>query len=162
MQVHDCCAAQACLRLLLANILWQQVNNSVLDQPQLHSLLPLPGITAVPGDRFRELYYWDSYWVIKGLLVSGMTDTATSEVRNLLSLVETYGHVPNGARVYYINRRCYTMIVHGSLLIVRHHLSLVCVTHHSSLILHHSSFIICRLSFIIPQMRMLGRFKRPS
>ena len=36
-----------------------QVNESVLTQPQLHSLLPLPGITAIPGDRFRELYYWD-------------------------------------------------------------------------------------------------------
>lgn len=83
-----------------------QVNESVLTQPQLHSLLPLPGITAVPGDRFRELYYWDSYWVIKGLLVSNMTETATSEVSNLLSLLDTYGHVPNGARVYYINRRC--------------------------------------------------------
>lgn len=82
-----------------------QVNESVIQQPQLHSLLPLPGITAVPGDRFRELYYWDSFWVIKGLLVSGMTETATSEVTNLLSLQETYGHVPNGARVYYINRR---------------------------------------------------------
>ncbi|KAA6417621.1 MAG: putative trehalase-like, partial [Trebouxia sp. A1-2] len=93
---------------LAVNDLWQdlcrEVNESVLTQPQLHSLLPLPGITAIPGDRFRELYYWDSYWVIKGLLVSGMTETATSETRNLLSLLETYGHVPNGARVYYINR----------------------------------------------------------
>ncbi|KAL3155290.1 hypothetical protein ABBQ32_013074 [Trebouxia sp. C0010 RCD-2024] len=93
---------------LQVNGLWQdlcrEVNESVMQQPQLHSLLPLPGITAVPGDRFRELYYWDSFWVIKGLLVSGMTETATSEVTNLLSLQETYGHVPNGARVYYINR----------------------------------------------------------
>ncbi|KAL3152867.1 hypothetical protein ABBQ38_012177 [Trebouxia sp. C0009 RCD-2024] len=93
---------------LQVNGLWQdlcrEVNESVIQQPQLHSLLPLPGITAVPGDRFRELYYWDSFWVIKGLLVSGMTETATSEVTNLLSLQETYGHVPNGARVYYINR----------------------------------------------------------
>nr|QOL01196.1 putative extracellular protein TR9_008 [Trebouxia lynnae] len=93
---------------LQVNDLWQdlcrEVNQSVMEQPQLHSLLPLPGITAVPGDRFKELYYWDSFWVIKGLLVSGMTETAMSEVRNLLSLLETYGHVPNGARVYYINR----------------------------------------------------------
>ena len=88
-----------------------QVNESVLTQPQLHSLLPLPGITATPGDRFRELYYWDSYWVIKGLLVSSMTETATSEVRNLLSLLETYGHVPNGARVYYINRRYFAHVI---------------------------------------------------
>ena len=93
-----------------SGFVYLQVNESVLTQPQLHSLLPLPGITAIPGDRFRELYYWDSYWVIKGLLVSGMTETATSEVRNLLSLLETYGHVPNGARVYYINRRYWALV----------------------------------------------------
>ena len=41
-----------------------QVNESVLTQPQLHSLLPLLGIAAIPGDRFRELYRWDSCKVI--------------------------------------------------------------------------------------------------
>ena len=29
----------------------------------------------VPGGRFREMYYWDSYWTILGLLVSEMHDT---------------------------------------------------------------------------------------
>lgn len=96
-----------------------QVNASVLEEPELHSLLPLPGITAVPGDRFRELYYWDSFWVIKGLLVSGMTETATSEVRNLLSMLETYGHVPNGARAYYINRRSVQKCKHREPCIVK-------------------------------------------
>lgn len=57
------------------------------------------------GDRFRETYYWDSYWVARGLLVSGMTDTATSLVDNLLAMLRAVGHVPNGARVYYLNRR---------------------------------------------------------
>lgn len=57
------------------------------------------------GDRFRETYYWDSYWVVRGLLVSGMTDTATSLVDNLLAMLRAVGHVPNGARVYYLNRR---------------------------------------------------------
>lgn len=57
------------------------------------------------GDRFRETYYWDSYWVIRGLLVSKMTESAKRLVLNLLSMVERAGFVPNGARVYYLNRR---------------------------------------------------------
>lgn len=44
--------------------------------PERHSLLSLPHPFFIPGQRFRELYYWDSYWVIKGLLVSGMHRSA--------------------------------------------------------------------------------------
>ena len=40
------------------------------------SMLPMSGYFFVPGQRFRELYYWDTYWVVKGLLVSGMQESA--------------------------------------------------------------------------------------
>lgn len=40
------------------------------------SLLPMSGYFFVPGQRFRELYYWDSFWVVKGLLVSSMQESA--------------------------------------------------------------------------------------
>jgi alpha,alpha-trehalase len=46
----------------------------------------------------------DTYWIIKGLLVSGMRQTATGMVRNLVTLAAAHGHVPNGARTYYLNR----------------------------------------------------------
>ena len=46
----------------------------------------------------------DTFWIVKGLLVSGMRRTATGMVRNLVSLAATHGHVPNGARTYYVNR----------------------------------------------------------
>jgi alpha,alpha-trehalase len=82
----------------------RRVNDSVLTNPERHSLLPLPNNFVVPGSRFREVYYWDSYWVIKGLLVSQMDQTALSIVGNLLYLLKTYGFVPNGARTYYLNR----------------------------------------------------------
>ncbi len=58
----------------------------------------------VPGDRFRESYYWDSAWAIKGLLISGMRSTAWGLVCNLLSDVDKYGFVPNGGRIYYRGR----------------------------------------------------------
>ncbi len=41
-----------------------------------HSLLPLPAWGVVPGARFREVYYWDSLWAVRGLLSSGMRATA--------------------------------------------------------------------------------------
>jgi neutral trehalase len=69
------------------------------------TLLPLPHATVVPGDRFRETYYWDSLWVVRGLLASGMAATAAGLVRNLLHMLGSVGHVPNGARAYYLNRR---------------------------------------------------------
>ena len=58
----------------------------------------------VPGGRFIEYYYWDTYWVIDGLLSSDMVQTAHGLIRNFLEMVELNGFVPNGARVYYLNR----------------------------------------------------------
>ncbi|KAM0934380.1 putative alpha,alpha-trehalase [Dioscorea sansibarensis] len=82
----------------------RRVSDSVKDHPEMHTLLPLPELVVVPGSRFREVYYWDSYWTIRGLLASKMYDTAKAIVCNLISLIDTYGHVINGARSYYSNR----------------------------------------------------------
>ena len=57
-----------------------------------------------PGGRFAETYYWDSYWIVQGLLVCGMAETARGMVLNALHQVREHGLVPNGARVYYLNR----------------------------------------------------------
>ncbi|OAY78797.1 putative trehalase [Ananas comosus] len=88
--------------------LWKDLSRRVADEvrkrPERHTLLPLPSPVIVPGSRFREVYYWDSYWIVRGLLVSKMYDTAKGIVNNLISLIETYGHVLNGARTYYSNR----------------------------------------------------------
>ncbi|WOL07523.1 putative trehalase [Canna indica] len=93
---------------LEVHALWKNLTRKVADEvrerPELHTLLPLPKPVVVPGSRFREVYYWDSYWSIRGLLASKMYETAKGIVRNLLSLVDIYGFVLNGARVYYTNR----------------------------------------------------------
>ncbi|XP_015896064.2 trehalase-like [Ziziphus jujuba] len=88
--------------------LWKNLSRKVSDEvqkhPESHTLLPLPQQVMIPGSRFREVYYWDSYWVIRGLLASKMYDTAKAIVTNLISLAEEYGYVLNGARAYYTNR----------------------------------------------------------
>ncbi|KAL8150297.1 hypothetical protein V2J09_020105 [Rumex salicifolius] len=88
----------------LWKMLSRQVCNGVWQNPELYTLIPLPKPGIIPGSRFREVYYWDSYWVIRGLLASKMHETAKSIVTNLISLVEHYGFVLNGARKYYTNR----------------------------------------------------------
>jgi alpha,alpha-trehalase len=68
------------------------------------SLLPLPYPYVVPGGRFNEIYYWDSYFTMLGLEASGRHDMALNMVRNFVSLITRYGHIPNGNRTYYLSR----------------------------------------------------------
>ncbi len=82
--------------------LGRQTSVDVLTHPERHTLLWLPHPIIVPGGRFREAYYWDSFWIVLGLLRSGMVNTATGMARNLVHLLETVGLTPNGGRSYYI------------------------------------------------------------
>ncbi|MCX8020150.1 MAG: alpha,alpha-trehalase TreA [Chitinophagaceae bacterium] len=68
------------------------------------SLLPLPFPYIVPGGRFREIYYWDSYFTMLGLKESGEKELMHHMLENFKYLIETYGHVPNGNRSYYLSR----------------------------------------------------------
>ncbi|HYD53986.1 MAG TPA: trehalase family glycosidase, partial [Gemmatimonadaceae bacterium] len=68
------------------------------------SLIPLPTAYVVPGGRFREIYYWDSYFTMLGLVESGRLDLVRGMLDNFAHLVRTVGHVPNGNRSYYLGR----------------------------------------------------------
>lgn len=68
------------------------------------SSLKLPYPFIVPGGRFREFYYWDSYWILEGLYVSEMCTTAGGMIENMLVMIDEIGFIPNGARTYYMNR----------------------------------------------------------
>jgi alpha,alpha-trehalase len=68
------------------------------------TLIPLPNPYIVPGGRFREIYYWDSYFTMLGLAVDGETETIRNMVDNFSYLIDTYGFIPNGNRTYYLGR----------------------------------------------------------
>jgi alpha,alpha-trehalase len=86
------------------DLLWDQLTRSTSTAPPYSSLLPLPEPYVVPGGRFRELYYWDSYFTMLGLAESGRHDLVEHMVRDFAYLIDTYGHVPNGTRSYYLSR----------------------------------------------------------
>jgi alpha,alpha-trehalase len=84
--------------------LWNQLTRATNTAPRYSSLLPLPEPYVVPGGRFREMYYWDSYFTMLGLVESGRHDLVEHMVRDFAYLIDTYGHVPNGTRTYYLSR----------------------------------------------------------
>jgi alpha,alpha-trehalase len=84
--------------------LWNQLTRTTKTAPAYSSLLTLPYPYVVPGGRFREIYYWDSYFTMLGLMQSGRPELAEDMVRDFAYLIDTFGHVPNGARSYYLSR----------------------------------------------------------
>ncbi|MBC7775616.1 MAG: alpha,alpha-trehalase TreF [Phycisphaerae bacterium] len=68
------------------------------------TLIPLPYPYIVPGGRFREVYYWDSYFTMLGLQVSGRAEVIQNMVDNFAHQIDTFGHIPNGNRTYYLSR----------------------------------------------------------
>jgi alpha,alpha-trehalase len=86
------------------NKLWSVLKRSPDKPVEGSSLLPLPYPYIVPGGRFREIYYWDSYFTMLGLKESGENEMIDNMVRNFAYLIDTYGHIPNGNRTYYLSR----------------------------------------------------------
>jgi alpha,alpha-trehalase len=84
--------------------LWNPLTRTTRTAPAHSSLLALPYPYVVPGGRFREMYYWDSYFTMLGLVESARQDLVTDMVRDFAYLIDTFGHVPNGARTYYLTR----------------------------------------------------------
>jgi alpha,alpha-trehalase len=71
---------------------------------QPHGLLYLENSYVVPGGRFNEMYGWDSYFIIVGLLRDGRIDLARGMVENFFFEIAHYGTVLNANRTYYLTR----------------------------------------------------------
>ena len=84
--------------------LWPVLTREADDADAVSSLIPLANPYVVPGGRFREVYYWDSYFTMLGLVESGRLDLVESVLDNFADLVGRVGHVPNGNRTYYLGR----------------------------------------------------------
>lgn len=84
--------------------LWQILTRHADSVPRASSALQLPRPFVIPGGRFRELYYWDSYFTMLGLQLSGRQDLVEDNIENFGSLLDRYGRIPNGARSYYLSR----------------------------------------------------------
>jgi len=84
--------------------LWPTLTHTAMTPPPGATALALARPYVVPGGRFREMYYWDSYFTMLGLEQDGRVALIDSMVDNFADLIGAYGHVPNGTRTYYLSR----------------------------------------------------------
>ncbi len=84
--------------------LWEVLTRAADKVEDGTSLISLPYPYVVPGGRFNEIYYWDSYFTIIGLGIHGKVELVESMIDNFAWLIETLGFIPNGNRSYFIGR----------------------------------------------------------
>lgn len=84
--------------------LWPKLTRMSMSVPPNSSLIPMPKPYVVPGGRFREGYYWDTYFTMLGLQEAGREDLVDNMLDNFAYLIDTIGHIPNGNRTYYVSR----------------------------------------------------------
>lgn len=85
-------------------LLWEVLSRAPDRSEQHSTLVPLPHPYVVPGGRFNEIYYWDSYFTMLGLQVSGKADMIGHMVDNFAWMIDRFGFIPNGNRSYFLSR----------------------------------------------------------
>ncbi|MEH6487965.1 alpha,alpha-trehalase TreF [Hyphomonas oceanitis] len=84
--------------------LWPVLTRAALEPVTGSSALAMPSPYIVPGGRFREIYYWDTYFTMLGLKADGEQPLVESMLENFQALIAAHGHIPNGSRTYYLSR----------------------------------------------------------
>lgn len=84
--------------------LWTYLTKKADDPVPGSSLIPLPYPYIVPGGRFNEIYYWDSYFTQLGLQQSGRIEMVESMIKNFSYFIDRFGFIPNGNRSYFLTR----------------------------------------------------------
>ncbi|MFM1884212.1 MAG: hypothetical protein RL168_396 [Bacteroidota bacterium] len=84
--------------------LWPALTRSADPTDWQGTRLALPHPYVVPGGRFQEMYYWDSYFTMLGLVGHGQKKVVLDMLANFAHLIQTWGHIPNGTRTYFLSR----------------------------------------------------------
>lgn len=84
------------------------------------AILYLPYPYVVPGGRFNEMYGWDSFFIIIGLIKDDRIEMAKNMARNLLYEIKHYGKMLNANRCYYLTRS-QPPIISDSVLAIYYH-----------------------------------------
>jgi len=84
--------------------LWQVLSRRHNTASKYSSLIALPNDFIIPGGRFRETYYWDTYFTMLGLQESHKTRIMQNMIGNFSFMLNKYGYIPTGTRTYYLTR----------------------------------------------------------
>lgn len=84
--------------------LWAYLQREADQLIEGSSLIPLQYPYIVPGGRFNEIYYWDSFFTMLGLKIHGEVDAIENMIKNFAWMINHIGFIPNGNRTYFSGR----------------------------------------------------------
>jgi alpha,alpha-trehalase len=85
-------------------LIWDVLSRAEDQEPHANStLINLPNKYVLPGGRFREMYYWDSYFTALGLTKT-KPELIKDFCNNFCYLIDQIGFIPNGNRIYFSTR----------------------------------------------------------
>ncbi|KAI1725851.1 trehalase domain-containing protein [Ditylenchus destructor] len=83
--------------------IWPQLSREFMpdvhDHNDRYPVLPVPNRFIIPGGQFQVYFYWDTYWILKGLYFSEMYDTAREVLDNFAFLMKDKGFIPNSGNI---------------------------------------------------------------
>ena len=82
--------------------LWHQLERR--NRRDRGSLIALPNPYVVPGGRFSEQFYWDSYFIMLGLATDGRWDMIDGMLKNYCHMIRKFGFIPTANRTYLLSR----------------------------------------------------------
>ncbi|MFH4980608.1 hypothetical protein AB6A40_007317 [Gnathostoma spinigerum] len=85
------------------NQIWKNLGREFIPKvhelPHLFPIVPVLNRFVVPGGFFQIYFYWDSYWIMKGLLFSNMKSTVLGMLENFASIIDRHGFIPNSGAI---------------------------------------------------------------
>lgn len=84
------------------------------------SLIALPHAYVVPGGRFSEQFYWDSYFIMLGLAADDRWDMIEGMMKNYAHMIRKFGFIPTANRTYFLSRSQPPFFSHMVKLLARH------------------------------------------
>lgn len=82
--------------------IWDSLERKAVDNDS--SMIPLPFPFIMPGGRYNEQYYWDSYFIMLGLAAHGRWNMVNGMLGNITHMIEKFGYVPMANRTYFLSR----------------------------------------------------------
>lgn len=82
--------------------LWPQLQRR--NRKNRGSLLALPYEYVVPGGRFSEQFYWDTYFIMLGLAADERWDLIEGMMKNYIYMIKKFGFIPTANRTYFLSR----------------------------------------------------------
>jgi len=87
---------------LYIKYLWNELERNVSQDEG--SLIALPNKYIVPGGRFNEQFYWDSYFIMLGLAADSEWDLLEGMLKNIIYMINEFGFIPTANRTYLLSR----------------------------------------------------------